>query len=65
MDVEVNYDSASGKRLQIVSQSGSKFLLDKVLKRAVDSEREAFQQKRINGSDHRELPVFACLGAKS
>src|SRR5579863_6665794 len=33
MDVEVNYDALSGKSFQIVSQSGSKFLLDKVLKR--------------------------------
>jgi hypothetical protein len=45
MDVEVNYDIASGKSFQIVSQSGSKVLLEKVLKRAVDSEREASQQK--------------------
>ncbi|HEX4758926.1 MAG TPA: hypothetical protein VH308_13125 [Terracidiphilus sp.] len=45
MDVEVSFDSASGKRLQIVSQSGSKFLLEKVLKRAVDSETESSQQK--------------------
>src|SRR5579864_1018572 len=45
MDVEVNYDLGSGKRFQIVSQTGSKFLLEKVLKRAVDSEKEASQQK--------------------
>jgi hypothetical protein len=41
MDVEVNYDALSGKSFRIVSESGSKFLLDKVLKRAVDSEEEA------------------------
>jgi outer membrane lipoprotein-sorting protein len=46
MDVAVDYDRASGKNLVIVSQSGSKFLLEKVLKRAVDSEREAFQQRK-------------------
>jgi hypothetical protein len=45
MDVEVNFDTASGKQFQIVSQSGSRFLLEKVLKRAVDSEKEASQQK--------------------
>ena len=45
MDVQVTYDIASGKSLQIVSQSGPKFLVEKVLKRAVDSEREAFQQR--------------------
>jgi outer membrane lipoprotein-sorting protein len=46
MDVEVVYNASSGKNLTIVSQSGSKFLLDKVLKRAVDSEKEAFQNKK-------------------
>jgi hypothetical protein len=45
MDVEVNYDSASGKIFRIVSESGSKFLCEKVLKRAVDSEKEASQDK--------------------
>ena len=45
MTVEVNYDIATGKSLEIVSESGSKFLLDKVLKRAVDSEREAFHTR--------------------
>ena len=45
MDVEVAYDAASGKSFRIVSQSGSKFLCDKVLKRAVDSEEEASQDK--------------------
>jgi hypothetical protein len=45
MDVEVSYDALSGKTFHIVSQSGSNFLCDKVLKRAVDSEREASQDK--------------------
>jgi hypothetical protein len=45
MDVEVAYDASSGKILRIVSQSGSKLLCNKVLKRAVDSEREASQDK--------------------
>jgi hypothetical protein len=45
MDVEVNYDIASGKSFRIVSQSGSGMLVDKVLKRAVDSEKEASHDK--------------------
>ena len=45
MDVEVNYDASSGKSFRIVSESGSKFLLEKVLKRAVESEKEASQDK--------------------
>jgi len=45
MDVEVEFDASSGKSFRIVSGSGPKFLLDKVLKRAVDSEKEASQDK--------------------
>lgn len=45
MDVEVAYDAASGKSFRVVSESGSKFLCDKVLKRAVDSEEEASRDK--------------------
>ncbi len=47
MEVEYTYDAASGKSFRIVTQSGSKFLLEKVLKRAVDSEKEA---SRVTGS---------------
>jgi hypothetical protein len=45
MEVEYSYDAVSGKSFRILSQSGSKFLLDKVLKRALDSEKEASQDK--------------------
>jgi len=45
MDVEVKYDAATGKSFRIVSQSGSSLLCNKVLKRAVDSEKEAAQDK--------------------
>jgi hypothetical protein len=45
MDVEVSYDAATGKSLQIISQSGSHLLCEKVLKRALDSEKEAMQNK--------------------
>jgi len=45
MEVEVTFDADSGKRLRVVSQSGSKFLCDKVLRRAVDSELEAAEDK--------------------
>jgi hypothetical protein len=46
MDVEITYDAALGKSFRIVSQSGSGMLCDKVLKRAVESEKEASQDKR-------------------
>jgi hypothetical protein len=45
MDVEVNFDNVRGKSFRIVSQSGSRLLCDKVLKRAVDSEEEASKDK--------------------
>lgn len=45
MDVEVTYDPSSGKSFRIVSQSGSHALCDHVLKRAVDSEKEAAVNK--------------------
>jgi hypothetical protein len=41
MDVSVVFDAATGKSFRIVSQTGSKLLCDKVLKKAVDSEAEA------------------------
>src|ERR1035437_6569636 len=45
MEVEYSYNASTGKSFRIVSQSGSKMLCDKVLKRAVDSEKEASQDK--------------------
>jgi hypothetical protein len=45
MEVEYTYDATSGKSFRIASESGSKFLLDKVLKRAVESEKEAARDK--------------------
>jgi hypothetical protein len=41
MDVEVSYDAPGEKKFRIVSQSGSKVLIDKVLKRLVETEKEA------------------------
>jgi hypothetical protein len=45
MDVELEYDAASGKSFRIVSQSGSHTLCEKVLKRALDSEKDAAQDR--------------------
>jgi MucB/RseB N-terminal domain len=45
MDVQVDYDAATGKSFHIISQSGSGALCEKVLKRALDSEQEAANQK--------------------
>jgi hypothetical protein len=45
MDVELEYDASSGKSFQVISQSGSHTLCEKVLKRALDSERDASQDR--------------------
>ena len=45
IDVEVTYDASSGKTFHIISQEGSGMLCEKVLKRALDSEREASLDK--------------------
>lgn len=45
MEVDLTYDAASGKTFRIVSQSGSHLLCEEVLKRAVDSEEQAQQEK--------------------
>jgi hypothetical protein len=46
MDVEVNYDATTGKSFRIVSLTGSNLLCNKVLKRAIESEKEAAQDKQ-------------------
>jgi len=45
MDVQVTYDASSGKSFRIVSESGSHTLCEKVLKQAVDGEKEASLNK--------------------
>jgi hypothetical protein len=46
--VEADYDAVSGKSFRIVSQSGSTLLVDKVLKRLLDSEKDADHDKNSN-----------------
>ncbi len=43
MTVEASYDSPSTKDFKIVSQSGSKIILDRVFKKLLESEKEAAQ----------------------
>jgi hypothetical protein len=45
MVAELTFDAASGKSFRILSHTGSNFLFEKVLKRAVDSEQEASHSK--------------------
>jgi hypothetical protein len=43
--VEAKYDAATGKTFRIVSQSGNGLLVDKVLKRLIESEKDADHDK--------------------
>ena len=43
MTVEATYDSPATKDFKVVSQSGSKLILDRVFKKLLDSEKEAMQ----------------------
>jgi hypothetical protein len=45
MDVELDYDATTGKSFRILSESGSHTLCEKVLKRALDSEKDAAQDR--------------------
>jgi hypothetical protein len=45
MDVEATWDAHAGKSFRILSESGSHTLCEKVLRRAVDSEREASEER--------------------
>ena len=45
MVVELEYSAPSSEEFQVVSQSGSKFLIDLVLKRLMDVERESHEDK--------------------
>ena len=43
--VQADYDSISGKTFRVLSQSGSRLLVDKVLKRLLESEKDAARDK--------------------
>jgi len=45
MEVDADYDAASGKTFRVISQSGSKMMIDKVLKRLLESETDASKQR--------------------
>lgn len=64
MEVEVEFDAASGKSFRILSQSGSKILAEKVLKRAMDSEKEASQDGAATAMTRANYQ-FQLLGSES
>jgi hypothetical protein len=64
VEAEVDYDAASGKSYKILSESGSKALCHRVIERALESEKEAAQDKSstaLNSSNYR----FKLLGSEA
>jgi hypothetical protein len=64
MEVEVDFDAATGKSFHILSQSGSKIFGEKVLKRAMDSEKEASQDSGATAMTQANYR-FQLLGSES
>jgi hypothetical protein len=67
MVVDVKYDSAAGKEFTIQSQTGSKLIADRVFKKLLESEKEAFEadnQKRVAlNNDNYIFTSQGCEGA--
>jgi outer membrane lipoprotein-sorting protein len=61
MVVTLSYQSPSSKEFKVVSQSGSKFIIDHVFKRMIESEREAAQDLSRNALTSRNYE-FALAG---
>ena len=49
MVVELKFTAPSTEDFKVISQSGSKLLIDLVLKRLLDSERESHERKNLDG----------------
>ena len=64
MDVELEYDAGSGKSFRVISESGSHALCERVLKRAIDGEREAFQNRDANALSEANYR-FQLLGSET
>jgi hypothetical protein len=64
MEVEVNYEAPADKSFRIVSQSGSKVLIDKVLKRLLETEKAAAKDQTstaLSAANYR----FELVGSES
>jgi len=63
MTVEASYDSPSTKKFRIISQSGSKFIIDRVFKRLMESEKEAAEpEEHARMQINRENYEIALVG---
>jgi hypothetical protein len=64
MDVELEYDAVSGKDFRILSQSGSHTLCEKVLKRALDGEKDASRDRGAHALSQANYK-FKLLGSET
>jgi hypothetical protein len=64
MDVELEYDAASGKTFRVTSETGSHALCERVLKRAIDGESDAFKNRDANALSERNYN-FQLLGSET
>ena len=66
MTVDAAYDSPSTKRFRVVSQTGSKLVIDRVFKRLLESEKEAAETEiRARTLLNRKNYDFALIGYES
>jgi hypothetical protein len=66
MTVEATYDSPSTKSFKVISQTGSKLVLDRVFKRLLDSEKEAaVPEMHARTLLNRDNYDFALIGFES
>ncbi len=66
MTVDAAYDSPSTKRFRVVSQTGSKLVIDRVFKRLLESEKEAAEtEMRARTLLNRNNYDFALIGYES
>ncbi len=66
MTVDASYDSPSTKRFKVVSQTGSKLIIDRVFKRLLESEKEAAEpEMRVRTLLNRNNYDIALIGYES
>ena len=64
MEVLFTYDASSGKNFHVISQTGSKMLCEKVLQRALESEKEASQLTKGNTALTRQNYEVRLIGTE-
>lgn len=64
MDVEVTYDAPSSKSFRVLSQTGSKLLIDCVLKKLLENEKAAAKDPRLTALAPQNY-IFTLVGTEA